>query len=68
MTAQQIINELRVRRDKSRHEHNNVVKDEIKMIQRKMVEISFLPEPDLEQHKQLLIELEVAKLKRLQWF
>ena len=65
MTAQQAIDEMRERRDKYRHEHNNRIKDQIKAIQRKMVEISFLPVPDLEQHKQLLIELKVAKLKLL---
>lgn len=67
MTTQQIIDELRVRRDIKRQEHNNRIKAQIKSIQRKMVETSFLPTPDLDQHRQLVKDLEIAKLK-LVWF
>lgn len=63
MTTQQMIDDLRVRRDKKRQYHNAKVKDEIRAIQRKMVEISFLPEPDLKQHRLLVAQLNAAKLK-----
>lgn len=65
MTTEQIIDTLKVRRQRYRHDHNVRIKEQIRAIQRKMVEISFLPVPDLEQHKQLMNELKVAKMKLL---
>lgn len=65
MTTEQIIENMKVRRDRYKHDHNVRIKNQIRAIQRKMVEISFLPKPDLEQHKQLMNELKVAKMKLL---
>ena len=65
MTTQQMIDDLMVRRDRQRQCQNIKVKDEVRAIQSKMVEISFLPEPDLQQHRLLVAQLNAAKLKLL---
>ncbi len=63
MTTMELVQTMKVRRDRQRHEHNIAVRREIKEIQKEMVELSFSKQPDLKQHKLLMSKLKVAKLK-----
>ncbi len=65
MTTTQIIEQLKHRREINRCNHNAKIKEQIKVIRKQIVEVSFQRTPDLILHRKLLKDLESAKAKLL---